>query len=51
MTNKEMENHKSPCEEAFKEIYGYYPKGCERSVWFSFQKGYETAQKEIEKLK
>jgi hypothetical protein len=43
---KEMENHKSPAEEAFKEVYGYYPEVCERSVWVAFQKGYEEAQKD-----
>jgi len=43
---KEMEKHKSPAEEAFKEVYGYYPEVCERSVWVPFQKGYEEAQKD-----
>jgi hypothetical protein len=41
---KEMEHHKSPIEEAFKRIYGYYPGVCERSVWIAFQKGYEAHQ-------
>jgi hypothetical protein len=26
---KEMEKHRSPAEEAFKEVYGYYPEVCE----------------------
>jgi hypothetical protein len=43
---KEIEKHKSPAEEAFKEVYGYYPEVCERSVWVAFQKGYEAAQKD-----
>jgi hypothetical protein len=44
---KEMKNHKSPVEEAFKEVYGYYPEVVsERSVWFAFQKGYDAAQKD-----
>jgi hypothetical protein len=43
---KEMENHKSPAEEAFKEVYGYYPEVCERSVWVAFQKGYNASQKD-----
>jgi Fe-S cluster biosynthesis and repair protein YggX len=43
---EEMENFKSPVEEAFKRIYGYYPGVCERSVWIAFQKGYEAAQKD-----
>jgi hypothetical protein len=43
---KEMEKRRSPAEEAFKEVYGYYPEVCERSVWVAFQKGYEEAQKD-----
>jgi hypothetical protein len=43
---KEIEKHRSPAEEAFKEVYGYYPEVCERSVWVAFQKGYEEAQKD-----
>jgi len=42
----EIQKSKSPVEKAFKEVYGYYPEGCERSVWFAFQKGYEVAQKD-----
>ena len=37
---------KSPVEEAFKRVYGYYPEGCERSVWIAFKKGYEEAQED-----
>ena len=43
---EEMEKHKTPVEEAFKEVYGYYPGGCERSVWIAFQKGYNASQKD-----
>ena len=43
---EEMEKHKTPAEEAFKRVYGYYPDGCERSVWIAFKKGYEEAQKD-----
>jgi len=42
----EIQKSKSPVEKAFKEVYGYYPEGCERSVWFAFQKGYEVAHKD-----
>jgi hypothetical protein len=42
----EIQKSKSPVEKAFKEVYGYYPEGCERSVWIAFQKGYEAAQKD-----
>ena len=43
---KEMENHKSPVEEAFKRVYGYYQEVCERSVWIAFKKGYDASQKD-----
>jgi len=50
---KEMEKHKSPCEEAYKRVYGHYPlideNDCcrwEGKIWFAFQKGYESAQKD-----
>ena len=43
---KEMEKHKSPAEEAFKEVYGYYPEVCERSVWVPFQKGYNASKED-----
>jgi len=44
----EIQKSKSPVEEAFKEVYGYYhyPGSCERSVWIAFQKGYEVAHKD-----
>jgi hypothetical protein len=42
----EIQKSKSPVEKAFKEVYGYYPEGCERSVWFAFQKGYIEAHKD-----
>jgi hypothetical protein len=42
----EIQKSKSPVEKAFKEVYGYYPEGCERSIWFAFQKGYEVAHKD-----
>ncbi len=40
---------KSPVEEAFKRVYGYYPECCERSVWTAFQKGWETRECELVK--
>ena len=43
---KEMENHKSPVEEAFKRVYGYYQEVCERSIWIAFKKGYDASQKD-----
>ena len=43
---KRVEEPKTPAEEAFKRVYGYYPEGCERSVWIAFQKGYDEAQKD-----
>jgi hypothetical protein len=49
---KEMEKHKTPCEEAFKRVYGRYPvtdiaDACwEGSLWINFKKGYDEAQKD-----
>ena len=50
---KEIEKHKSPCEEAYKRVYGHYPlideNDCcrwEGKIWFAFQKGYEASQKD-----
>ena len=43
---KEMENHKTPCEEAFKRVYGYYQEVCERSVWIAFKKGYDASKED-----
>lgn len=40
---EEAEKTKTPCEEAFKRVFSYYPEGCEKSFWISFQKGYEAA--------
>ena len=48
---EELEKHKTPAEEAFKEVYGHYPVIEENNyyrwdgkIWFAFQKGYEAAQ-------
>ena len=50
---KEMEKRKTPCEEAYKEVYGHYPlideNDCcrwEGKIWFAFQKGYIASQKD-----
>ena len=43
---KEMEKHKTPCEKAFKRVYGYYQEVCERSIWIAFKKGYDASQKD-----
>jgi len=42
---EEMEKHKSPCEEAYKRVYGFYPETYEDS-WSSFQDGYFALQKD-----
>ncbi len=42
---KEMEKHKTPCEEAFKRVYGFYPETYEDS-WSAFQDGYIASQKD-----
>jgi len=42
---EEMEKHKSPCEEAYKRVYGFYPETYEDS-WSSFQDGYIASQKD-----
>jgi hypothetical protein len=39
---KEMENFKTPAEEAYKEVYGNYPTG--EHSWIVFKKGYEAHQ-------
>ena len=39
---KEMENHKTPAEEAYKRVYGEYPMG--EPFWIVFKKGYEAHQ-------
>jgi hypothetical protein len=47
---KEMENHKTPCEEAYKRWWGDYPpttpsvSNFDDNMWSAFQKGYEAAQ-------
>ena len=47
---KEMEKHKSPCEEAYKEVYGWYPpttlsvSNYEDNRWSAFQNGYNASQ-------
>jgi hypothetical protein len=41
---KEMEKHKSPCEEAYKRVYGNYPTG--EYSWIVFKKGYKSAQED-----
>ena len=48
----EMENHKSPCEIAFKRVYGKYPitdiaDTCwEGSLWSYFEKGYNASKED-----
>jgi hypothetical protein len=39
---KEMENFKTPVEEAYKRVYGNYPMG--EPFWIVFKKGYEAHQ-------
>jgi hypothetical protein len=47
---KEMENHKTPAEEAYKEVYGWYPpttpsvSNYEDNRWSDFQNGYNASQ-------
>ena len=49
---KEMENHKSPEEEAYKRVYGWYPpttpsvSNYEDSRWCSFQNGYNASKED-----
>jgi hypothetical protein len=48
---EEMENHKSPCEEAYKRVYGNYPdtgicNGMSYVWWDVFCKGYNASQKD-----
>ena len=44
---EEMEKHKTPAEEGYKRVYGYYPvTDVGDSYWEYFQKGYEQAQKD-----
>jgi hypothetical protein len=49
---KEMEKHKSPCREAYKEVYGCYPpttpsvSNSEDERWSAFQQGYNASKEE-----
>jgi hypothetical protein len=49
---KEMEKHKTPCEEAYKRVYTYYPvtditDPCwDGSTWTHFANGYKSAQED-----
>jgi len=43
---KEMENHKSPVEEAYKEIYGFYPNFPIDVRFGYFKSGYNASQKD-----
>ncbi len=47
---EELEKTKTPCEEAFKQVYGYFPTepnwDDDEVRWESFQKGYKSAQKD-----
>ena len=49
---KEMENHKSPAEEAYKAVYGWYPpttpsvSNYEDNRWSAFQKGYNASKED-----
>ena len=48
----EIENHKSPVEEAYKRVYGWYPpttpsvSNSEDERWSNFQKGYNASKEE-----
>jgi hypothetical protein len=41
---KEMEKHKTPCEIAYKRVYGNYPTG--EHSWIVFKKGYEASKED-----
>ena len=49
---KEMENHKSPAEEAYKAVYGWHPpttpsvSNYEDNRWSAFQKGYNASKED-----
>jgi hypothetical protein len=49
---KEMKKHKSPCREAYKEVYGCYPpttpsvSNSEDERWSAFQQGYNASKEE-----
>ena len=40
---KELERTKTPCEEAYKRVYGFYPETYS-DTWSAFQDGYDEAQ-------
>lgn len=42
---KELSQTKTPCEEAYKRVYGHPPECAQRGVWDGFQEGYKQAQK------
>jgi hypothetical protein len=42
----EILKSKSLVKEAFKKVFGYYPEGCEKSVWVAFQKGYNASKED-----
>jgi hypothetical protein len=48
---EEMENYRTPAEEAFKKVFNHYPneKDFREGIWFGFEKGYNVAQEEKEK--
>jgi len=44
---KELENHKTPCEEAFNRVYKYYPNhNMSNTTWIAFVNGYKSAQED-----
>jgi hypothetical protein len=49
---KEMKNHKTPCREAYKEVYGCYPpttpsvSNSEDERWSAFQQGYNASKED-----
>jgi hypothetical protein len=44
---EELEKTKTPCEEGYKKVFGYYPvTDVGDAYWEYFQKGYEQAQKD-----
>ena len=48
---EELEQTKSPAEEAYKKVFGYYPMtDVGDASWEYFQNGYEQAQKEYQTL-
>jgi hypothetical protein len=45
---KEIEKHKTPCEEAFKKVFNHYPneKDFREGIWFGFEKGYNASKED-----